>query len=228
MGGTFAASSGANVITLPFSSPGYGSYSNGTINWGDGTTSTLSYSNRTHTYTTPGVYQISITVNPGGTFTGIGNNPTAKDRLKFLSIDEWGGLQLNNPTGINGFFGFHNLSLSATTDTPQLYDGTVSTDLNRLFENTFTGFTNINNIGSWDVRDVNDLGSFLSNNGVWVSGLNTVNYNSLLNGWASYGAALQNGLTADFGSSKYGPSAVASRNYLTGTKGWIITDGGPV
>ena len=118
--------------------------------------------------------------------------------------------------------------MSATTDTPKLYDGTVSTDLGVLFEYTFTGITSVNNIGSWDVRDVNSLGAFLANNSVWTSGLNSTNYDSLLNGWASYGGSLQNGLTADFGSSKYSPAAAASRTYLTGTKGWIITDGGPV
>ena len=62
----------------------------------------------------------------------------------------------------------------------------------------------------------------------YISGLNSTNYDSLLNGWASYGSSLQNGLTADFGSSKYSPAAAASRTYLTGTKGWTITDGGPV
>jgi hypothetical protein len=118
--------------------------------------------------------------------------------------------------------------LSATTDTPKLYNGTANTDLSVLFEFTFTGLTSINNIGSWDVRDVFDLSVFLANNSVYVSGLNSTNYDSLLNGWASYGSSLQSGVNCDFGSSKYGPSAAASRTYLTGTKGWSINDGGPV
>jgi hypothetical protein len=166
-------------------------------------------------------------VNSGGAFNGIGANPIANDRLKFLSIDEWGDLQFDGGY-TNSFFGFHNLSLSATTDSPQLYDGTPDDSLALLFENTFTGFTNINNIGSWNVRDITNMGAFLANGGVYVSGLNSTNYDSLLNGWASYGSSLQNGVICDFGSSKYGLSAAASRTYLTGTKGWLINDGGPV
>ncbi len=227
-GGTFVASSGANVITLPFNSS-FGVYNNGTINWGDGTTSSLSYANRVHTYTTPGIYQITITVNSGGEFTGWGNTGTnIKDRLKFLSIDEWGDFNLGYDGSINTFFGFYNLSLSATTDTPKLYEGSVGTGISNLFENTFTGMTTINNIGSWDVREVDQLDYFLANGGVYTSGLQSSNYDDLLNGWASYGASLQSGLTCDFGDSKYSPASVASRNYLTTTKGWTINDGGPV
>ena len=225
-GGNFT-SSASNVITLPFSSS-FGLYSNGVINWGDGTTSTLSYGNRVHTYPPPGgVYQITITVNSGGSFTGFGfqNN---KDRLKFLSLDEWGDLDLTLSPGRNTFYGFNRMTFSATTDTPTLYNGTSSTDISDLFYYTFTGATSINNIGSWDVRDVFALNQFLDNCGITTSALNTTNYNSLLIGWASYGSSLQNGVVANFGSSKYGPSAAASRSYLTGTKGWVITDGGPV
>jgi hypothetical protein len=173
------------------------------------------------------VYQIAIILNSGGSFYGFGYDNN-KDRLKFLSIDEWGDLDLSNISGTNTFFGFHNLSLSATTDTPILYNGIGDTNLSTLFENTFTATTSINNIGSWDVRDVDQLDFFLANGGVWSSGLNSTNYDSLLNGWASYGSSLQSGVNCDFGSSKYGPSAAASRTYLTGTKGWTINDGGPL
>ena len=44
-------------ITLPYL---VGGTYNGTIDWGDGTSSTNSYSNRTHTYTSPNYYTVTI------------------------------------------------------------------------------------------------------------------------------------------------------------------------
>ena len=59
--------------------------------------------------------------------------------------------------------------------------------------------------------------------------LSTPNYNSLLNGWASYGGALQSTVPFHAGSSVYTiATAGVSRGYLTGTKLWTITDGGGI
>jgi surface protein len=120
------------------------------------------------------------------------------------------------------------------------------TNMFTMFGNT----TNFNqNISSWDVSSVTDMGSmfqsanlFDQNLGGWnVSNvtnmtamfngitLSTVNYDSLLNGWASLGGSLQSGVSFDGGSSIYTIStAGASRTYLTGTKLWTITDGGGI
>ena len=148
------------------------------------------------------------------------------DRLKYLSIDEWGLYKPFENGGFqedDNFVGCWNLSLSSVIGTPNL-NGVNNLS---LFYYTFTGATSINNIGSWDVTDITGL-DFFFNDSSSQGRLTTTNYNSLLIGWASYGVALQNGVFLELGTSKYGPSAVSARNYLTTTKGWSINDGGPV
>jgi surface protein len=79
-------------------------------------------------------------------------------------------------------------------------------------------------LGSWDVTSLtNAAGMF---NGVTLS---TPNYDSLLQGWASYGPALQSSVTFNAGGSVYTIFlAGASRGFLTTTKLWTITDGGGI
>jgi hypothetical protein len=229
---TFGASTGQNMIQLPLKlyNPGIpgNDYSfNGTIYWGDGTSDPLGYIYRNHTYTTPGIYQISIKVNSGGSLAIFDSGSLRNDRLKILSIDEWGDMGAN-PSYVYdvSFNGCHNLSLSATTDTPKFIN---AYNIQSLFANTFTGETSINNIGTWDVRPVEYMDNFMFDPDNFGGKLKTSNYNSLLIGWASYGTLLQNGVISDFNLSKFsGVTATNSKNYLSTTKGWVITDGGPV
>jgi surface protein len=78
-------------------------------------------------------------------------------------------------------------------------------------------------LGTWDVTSLTDATNMFF--GVTLS---TPNYDSLLIGWASYGASLSPLVTFNGGGSQYTSAAVASRGYLTGTKLWTITDGGLV
>ena len=150
-----------------------------------------------------------------------------KDRLKFISIDEWGGYK---PRPDDEFRGCYNLKFDNVIDTPNL-NGRTSL---KLFYNAFSGATEVNNIGSWDVTDITSfpgLSEFLKDNdgSPTVVAFTTDSYNDLLIGWSSYGASLQNGVVAEFGNSKYsGATATAARNYLTGTTAWDIYDGGLV
>jgi len=101
------------------------------------------------------------------------------------------------------------------------------------------------NIGSWDVSKVFSMSSmfyqasgFDQNLGNWnVSKtsvmtnmffgvtLSTSNYDALLAGWSAL--TLKNNVTFNAGGSKYSQSALSSRQVLTGTFFWTITDGGP-
>jgi len=78
------------------------------------------------------------------------------------------------------------------------------------------------NLGSWDLSSATSIADFLRDS----DGLSTNNYDSTLEGWANTG--VPNGLTCNFGGSKYtsGGTAEAARNTLINTYNWTIIDGG--
>ena len=120
-----------------------GSY-NATVNWGDGSSDTITSYNQaevTHTYSSAGQYEISIE----GTLQGWKFN-NAGDRLKMLDIKQWGVLDLSTS---GAFYGCTNLDASAT-DAP-----TISST---SFFNMFRDCTNFNGaIGNWDISTVTNL-----------------------------------------------------------------------
>lgn len=137
-----------------------GSY-NATVNWGDGSSDTITSYNQqevTHTYTSAGQYEISIE----GTLQGWQFN-NAGDRLKMLDVKQWGVLDLSTPTS---FYGCTNLDASAT-DAP-----TVSST---SFSQMFRDCTNFNGaIGNWDITTVTNLSSAFRD---------AVSFNKSLNNW---------------------------------------------
>ena len=150
-------------IILPYETTG--SYS-GTIDWGDGTTSINSYANRTHTYTTPGTYTITIT----GTLIGwsFGINVLNYSGFKLYEILQWGCLRLGN-SGFN-FNGCGNLILSNVYDVLNL---TGVYNLKGLFTNC-DSLTTIQNINNWDVSSVIDMGELF---------IDCNNFNDNIGGW---------------------------------------------
>ena len=137
-------SSGSSLNTqfmMPLVSSG--SY-NATVNWGDGSSDTITSYNQqevTHTYSSAGQYEISIE----GTLQGWQFN-NAGDKLKMLDVKQWGVLDLSTSAA---FFGCTNLDASAT-DAP-----TVSTT---SFSSMFRDCTNFNGaIGNWDISSVTSL-----------------------------------------------------------------------
>jgi len=134
-------SSGSSLNTqfmMPLVSSG--SY-NATVNWGDGSSDTITSYNQqevTHTYTSAGQYEISIE----GTLQGW-QFSNAGDRLKMLDIKQYGVLDLSTSAA---FYGCTNLDASAT-DAPTV----SSTSLNTMFRDC----TNFNGaIGNWDISTV--------------------------------------------------------------------------
>ncbi|NVM43279.1 MAG: DUF285 domain-containing protein [Candidatus Lokiarchaeota archaeon] len=142
---TSSGSSSSNQVALPLESTGIYNF---TIDWGDGNNDTIISWNQSevnHTYTSEGVYDISI----NGTINGWRFHNTG-DRLKLLEIKDWGSLQLGN-LGSN-FYGCANLSLTAT-DKLNLKGTTTLTD-------TFRGCENLGSNGymnNWDLTNVINL-----------------------------------------------------------------------
>jgi len=120
-----------------------GSY-NATVNWGDGSSDTITSYNQaevTHTYTSAGQYEVSIE----GTLQGW-QFISAGDRLKMLDVKQWGVLDLSTHSA---FYGCTNLDASAT-DAPTV----SSTSFFRMFRDC----SNFNGaIGNWDISTVTRL-----------------------------------------------------------------------
>ena len=192
-----SGSSTATQVRLPLVSTG--SY-NFVVEWGDGTQSTITAWNQaqvTKTYSVAGTYQIIIK----GRCKGWMFNNTG-DRLKILSVQQWGSLSLGTNQG-NYFYGCNNLNLSSVTDTPVLagvhnmsncFNGcSALTTINKIGEwacsnvtsmsSMFQSATNFNqNIGSWNTSNVTSMSSmfqsatnFNQNIGSW----NTSNVTSM-------------------------------------------------
>ena len=117
---------------------------NATVNWGDGSSDTITSYNQqevTHTYSSAGQYEISIE----GTLQGWQFN-NAGDKLKMLDIKQWGVLDLSTSAA---FYGCTNLDASAT-DAPTV----SSTSFYRMFRSC-TNFDGA--IGNWDISTVTNL-----------------------------------------------------------------------
>jgi surface protein len=158
---TGTGTSGADTIVLPL----FGTQAI-TASWGDGTVSLISSSvqvDRTHSYSTPGVYTVSIT----GTGQGFRFN-NGGDRLKLMDIVQWGSISGSTSTA---FWGVSNL-IGTAADTHILetadlnsyfreatkfngyignWDTSKTTKMNQMFYNA-SSFNQ--NIGSWDVSQV--------------------------------------------------------------------------
>ncbi len=156
---TWSVASDGDTITLPLMSGG--TYS-GTIDWGDSSTSSLSYANRTHTFATAGTYTITLS----GTIEGFMFN-NGGDKTKFLDVSNWGNLTI---TSTRTFTGCINFTISAT-DAPIV----TSTNFEYCFYNCHALGTP--DLSGWDVSSVTNLShSFRANN-----------LNPIITGWIHSG-----------------------------------------
>jgi surface protein len=139
------------IIELPYNPSG--TYV-GSINWGDGTSSINSYTNRTHTYATPGNYTITIT----GLVLGWGYNPVpAPWRTQIIEIRQWGdSLRLSN-TGAQ-FQGCSNLVFTTTDE----LNVSCLSNFNFMFEDC-SSFTGMYGIESWNTSNARSMRNTFSN-----------------------------------------------------------------
>ena len=159
---TSSGSSSSNQIKLPLMS--HGTY-NFTVYWGDGLSNTITTYNDlavTHSYSTSGVYNITIT----GTvidwrFVNIG------DRLKLMEIAQWGDLHLGN--GGSYFTGCSNLHITANDP----LDLTGTTSLVDAFYGD-SSLSSTGNLNSWNVSQVTDMGEMFNG---------ASSFNQPLNNW---------------------------------------------
>lgn len=131
-----------NQFQLPLTNNGVINF---TIDWGDGTTNTITSWNQAetlHTYTTPGEYYITIT---SGIIRGWRFN-NGGDAVKLIEIYNWSVWDINT-TGT--FYGCSNL-ISSAISVPTI----STTDLTE----TFRGCTNFNGpVNNWDISNVTSL-----------------------------------------------------------------------
>jgi len=76
-------------------------------------------------------------------------------------------------------------------------------------------------ISLWDFAAVLSLSNFMR--AKTSANYSSANYDALLTRWRNNA---QDNLSVEMGTIKYSSAATADRTYLTGTKGWTITDGG--
>jgi len=133
---------GANTLyELPLTSPG-GKQPNITVNWGDGSGTTTitssSSSNRFHTYSSSGTYQIIV----NGYCPGFNVNNSSY-RLLYRSVDDWGVVEFEQ-IDFYGCTYLTSIPNDGATPTP---NATLNEGLNtvRRFDSTFrqTGITSI-------------------------------------------------------------------------------------
>ena len=123
------------------------------VNWGDGTSEALTPASNaiiSHTYTTAGVYDVSITGTAWKGMSGKGN--VVND---IIEIKQWGTASLYS----FNFSGNIALTTVSATDAPILSGVTLFGQVGRI-DNAFFGcssLTSINNIGSWDMSGVVDI-----------------------------------------------------------------------
>jgi len=161
---TFISIWSGSSVTLPYNISG--TYS-GTIDWGDGSVSANTYSNRTHVYSSADTYTIVI----DGDVTGFAFNGGG-DRLKLLEITRWGSLRGLGDSNSGMFYGCSNLVLSGVSG---ILNTTGVTSFDSMFR-TCSSITTIPNMGSWDTSSVTGMTfmfvnatGFNENIGAWVT-----------------------------------------------------------
>ena len=139
-------SSGNKSINLPLFSDGVYNF---VVDWGDGTSNTITAYNqpqKNHTYSSIGTYTITIK----GVFKGFGFQATG-DRLKILSISNWGDFEFKDSSSGAGYFqACENLDLSLVAD---IVNTGNCTDFEACFESC-NSLTTINNCNNWDMSNV--------------------------------------------------------------------------
>jgi len=218
-----AGTSNNDQVTLPLT----GTYP---IDWGDGTTETLTtvagVSDPTHTYASAGEYDIKIGV---GLTRILFNNVGDKDKL--IEIKNWGDIAWSSMDG--AFFGCTNLIISAT-DIPNLSN---ISSLFLTFRNCGS-LVEIPIIENWDVSNITDFTlTFQANNETQQKDLlnpnvenwnvsNTEIFNGTFSGLLNFDRNLANwDITnvTNFNNFLLGTTGLSTPNYNATLIGWEAT-----
>lgn len=148
---TNTGASASNQIKLPLVSSGTYNFS---VDWGDGTSNTITAWNQaqtTHTYASSGIKTVTITGIIEGWAFGHPSNlaSTAQDKAKITNISDWGPLNLSNVTHV--FQGCVNLTITAPDNT--LLHMTFITSLTYAFH----GCTSLTSFPLIDTSNVTNL-----------------------------------------------------------------------
>ena len=163
-----------DITRLKLKYPYYNTFYNFTVNWGDGTSNTVTDSNYSsdkvskHTYAVVGTYIVTITGTIRGWSFGWGLYPgpspyNSASADSITDVTQWGCLKLlnydiynNETTRRYGFFYYcPNLTQISATDTPAL--GEVS-DFFNCFQDC-QKLTTITKISNWDVSNITNMSS---------------------------------------------------------------------
>ena len=155
----------------------------------------------------------------------VGNVTTMEDMFAGTSafnqdISNWNVSSVTNMETMFRGSGFNNGGVALTWST-----GTSTSAVTNM-DSMFLNATVFNqDISSWDVGNVTTMNGIFSN-----SGMSSTNYGLFLERCyvLATTTGVQSSVALGAGTIQYPASAVTARNYLTGTKGWTITDGGPV
>lgn len=218
-------------ITLPMTGA-----VNVNIDWGDGTTETVTTDSPSHTFATAGTYDIKVT---GSCDLFAFNNGGDKDKL--LAVLN-GGSGFTAGSWAGGFFNCDNLE---TADFAGLDTSSV-TNMFRMFQSCssltsldISGFdtSSVKNMGfmfrscssltsdpgihAFDVTALTDAGNMcLSSNDM----LSETEYNTILVNWEAQ--AVNDNVAVHFGNAEHSGAGTTARSALITDHTWTITDGG--
>jgi len=249
---TTKAGSASDTFVLPLQNGA----TNMKVYWGDGNSDVITTYNQaelTHVYASSGTYQVSC----DGSFAGL-KQVTASDRLKIMSIDNWGA---NTWTQCNFSFYICTNIVANYTDNPVLtgnmhymfqscinFNGSLEIDatntatmyfmfigcssLNKPI--TFLNSSSVKNmqymfyqctVFDQDISSLDITSLTTATNMLNLSAFSTTNYDLLLVAWDAFGTS---NVPFHAGTAKYSSGAPATARANMISRGWTITDGGPV
>lgn len=124
-----------------FTLPWTGDYD---VDWGDGNTDTGQSGSTTHTYSTAGTYDVSVTPTNNCTF----NFNNGGDKQKLIEIKNWGTGTWTSFS--KSFMACSKLTTISATDTPDL---SIVTTMAQIFQNTNI-LSSASSLSNWDVSNV--------------------------------------------------------------------------
>jgi len=139
---TFIVSNDGDSITLPYNPAG--TYT-GTIDWGDGNTTSNSYANQSHQYTTAGTYTITI----DGAISDFSFGVYGGTNTSLMDILQWGTQFRFGNSGMY-FFNCGQLMTLSAIDVPNL---TGTTNMARAFQGSSFNAS----INAWDMSGVTNM-----------------------------------------------------------------------